>query len=81
MPGRIVVPSRRTALSACGSKPSALRIVGAICMLLVAVFTTPATRWGLDTTNAVWVLSSSFAMVGEVPVKPPCSSSFLPLPL
>jgi hypothetical protein len=32
-PGRIVVPSRRTALSACGSRPSALRMVGAICML------------------------------------------------
>jgi hypothetical protein len=80
-PGRIVVPSRRTALSACGSKPSALRMVGAICMLLVAVFTTPRASRGLDTTRAVWVLSSSFAMVGVVPAKPPCSASFAELPL
>jgi len=36
---------------------------------------------GLDTTNAVLVLSSSFAMVGVVPVKPPCSDSFAELPL
>ncbi len=64
------MPSSRTDCKACGLSPSALRIVGATCMVATGVVTVVGWKLGFD-SNMITLVSSW--------AKPPCSASFLVL--
>src|SRR5262249_52018454 len=71
-PGKTGVCSLCTACNWSGSRPSALRIVGAICVVCTAAGIVAGASWGFDTSSSTLVSSRP---------KPPCSAIFLPLVL